>query len=88
VWPDTLTRRWKVEVGESDATPLVVGDIVDVFTPRDEREVMLALSAETGAERWRSAYPAPYALSQPAAAHGGGPKATRSTSQPASARCG
>src|SRR5687768_1179555 len=26
VWPATLTRRWKVEVGEGYATPLVIGD--------------------------------------------------------------
>jgi outer membrane protein assembly factor BamB len=75
-WPDTLTRKWKVEVGEGYATPLVVADMVYAFTRRNGAEVMTALEAETGKERWRSSYPAPYAPETPAAAHGVGPKAT------------
>ena len=75
-WPDTLTRRWKVEVGEGYATPLVVGDTVYVFTRRNGSEVMTALEAATGKELWHTAYPAPYAPATPAAAHGVGPKAT------------
>jgi outer membrane protein assembly factor BamB len=75
-WPAALTRRWKVDVGEGYATPLVVADVVYVFTRLDEREGITALDASTGRQRWRSDYPAPYAPSQPAAAHGAGPKAT------------
>jgi len=75
-WPETLTRRWKVSVGDGYATPLVVGDNVYVFTRRGDREVVAALDAKSGAELWQSGYPAPYAVSQPAAAHGPGPKAT------------
>lgn len=58
-WPDTLTRRWRVEVGEGYATPLLIGDILYVFTRRDGNEVLTALDAATGAERWRTGYPAP-----------------------------
>jgi outer membrane protein assembly factor BamB len=75
-WPAALTRRWKVEVGEGYATPLVIGDTVYVFTRRDGDEMMVALNAMTGAQLWRSSYPAPYSPGQPAAAHGAGPKAT------------
>jgi len=75
-WPDTLTRRWKIEVGEGYATPLVVANTVYVFTRRNGTEVMTALEAETGKERWHTSYPAPYAPATPAAAHGVGPKAT------------
>jgi outer membrane protein assembly factor BamB len=75
-WPAALTRRWKVEVGEGYATPLVVGDVVYVFTRRGEEEGLTALDASTGRERWRSSYPAPYSVAKPAAAHGAGPKAT------------
>ena len=75
-WPDTLTRRWKVDVGVGYATPLVVADTVYVFTRRNETEVMTALEAATGKERWHTSYPAPYAPATPAAAHGVGPKAT------------
>jgi outer membrane protein assembly factor BamB len=75
-WPEKLTRRWKVDVGVGYATPLVVGDTVYVFTRRNETEVMTALDAATGKERWHTSYPARYAPATPAAAHGVGPKAT------------
>ena len=75
-WPDTLTRRWKVDVGEGYATPIIIADTVYVFTRRNGTEVMTALEARTGKERWHTSYPAPYAPDTPAAAHGVGPKAT------------
>jgi len=75
-WPEALTRRWKVEVGEGYATPLLVGDVVYVFTRLDGQEGITALDASTGKQRWRSGYAAPYTPSKPAEAHGAGPKAT------------
>jgi outer membrane protein assembly factor BamB len=75
-WPDALKRRWKVDVGEGYATPLVVANAVYAFTRRNGTEVMTALNAETGNELWHTSYPAPYAPATPAAAHGVGPKAT------------
>jgi outer membrane protein assembly factor BamB len=75
-WPKALTRRWRIDVGEGYATPLLIGDTIYVFARRDEDEMMLAVNASTGAERWRSRYPASYAPGKPAAAHGAGPKAT------------
>jgi len=75
-WPDTLTRRWKVDVGEGYATPIVVADVVYVFIRRDQSEGLTALDARTGAVQWTSRYPAPYAPSTAATAHGSGPKAT------------
>jgi outer membrane protein assembly factor BamB len=75
-WPDALTRRWKVEVGEGYATPLIIGDTVYAFTRRNETEVMTALKADSGKELWRTSYAAPYKPDTPAAAHGVGPKAT------------
>lgn len=75
-WPEALTRRWKVDVGEGYATPLVVRNTVFVFTRRGGSEVMTALDAATGQELWHTSYPAPYAPATLAAAHGVGPKAT------------
>jgi len=75
-WPEALTRRWKIDVGEGYATPLVVAGTVFAFTRRNGREVMTALNADTGKELWHTAYPAPYKPDTPAAAHGVGPKAT------------
>jgi outer membrane protein assembly factor BamB len=75
-WPDALTRRWRVEVGEGYASPLVVGDVVYVFSRREGREVLSAVDADTGATRWQSGYAVSYTPSSPTAAHGSGPKAT------------
>jgi outer membrane protein assembly factor BamB len=75
-WPSALKQHWRVEVGEGYATPLVVGDIVYVFTRRDGQEVVTALDAATGKERWHSGYAAAYTPSQPTRVHGPGPKAT------------
>src|SRR5687767_5778997 len=49
LWPEALTRRWRVEVGEGYATPLIVGDTVYVITRRGGDEVVAALDAASGA---------------------------------------
>src|SRR3954465_2348684 len=59
-WPDTLTRRWKVEVGEGYSTPILIKDTAFVFARRDGQEGLTAINAETGVEVWRSNYAAPY----------------------------
>ena len=75
-WPVALTRRWKVDVGEGYGTPLIVGDVVYVFTRLDGQEGITALDASTGRQRWRTSYPAPYTPPKPAEKHGASPKAT------------
>ncbi len=75
-WPQALIHRWTVEVGEGYATPLVVGDTVFAFARRDGSEALIALNSATGLQRWQSSYVAPYQPSDPAKAHGAGPKAT------------
>ena len=76
VWPEKLTRRWKVEVGEGYATPIVIGETVYSFTRQGNDEVLTALQAATGKTVWRTSYPAPYEIGAPTKAHGPGPKAT------------
>jgi outer membrane protein assembly factor BamB len=76
LWPENLTRRWKVDVGEGYASPIVVGNIVYCFSRRAENEALAALDADSGRELWQTRYPAPYQPGSPAAAHGAGPKAT------------
>ncbi len=61
-WPETLTRRWAVDVGEGYATPLVVGEIVYTFTRQDGNEVATAFDTATGEVVWKTAYPAPYEM--------------------------
>jgi outer membrane protein assembly factor BamB len=76
-WPEKLTRRWKVEIGEGYATPIVVGGKVYVFTRRNGNETLLALNAANGKIVWQTGYPAPpLAKGSVAAKHGDGPKAT------------
>ena len=53
-WPDMLTRRWSVPVGEGYATPLLIGDTVYAFTRDAGEEGITALDARTGTTRWRT----------------------------------
>jgi len=77
VWPEKLTRRWKVEVGEGYATPIVIGRRVYAFTRRGGKEALLALDAATGKFVWQTSYAAPpLSPGSVAAKHGDGPKAT------------
>ena len=75
-WPERLTREWRIDVGEGYATPLLVGATVYAFVRQGSQEVLLALNAEDGRERWRTAYSVVYSPARPAAMHGAGPKAT------------
>jgi outer membrane protein assembly factor BamB len=75
-WPESLTRRWKIDIGEGYATPIVIGDTVYSFTRRGGNEVMTALNAATGKIVWQTDYPAPYEMFSATRVHGSGPKAT------------
>ncbi len=75
-WPDTLARRWSIEVGLGYATPILVGDRIYMFTRQGEDEVMMALEAATGDVIWRTGYAAPFSMSPAANRHGDGPKAS------------
>jgi outer membrane protein assembly factor BamB len=55
-WPEQLNQKWKVTVGEGDATPSLVGDKLFVFAREDGNEVIRALNADTGKELWADKY--------------------------------
>ena len=76
-WPETLTMKWKVDVGIGYAAPITVGDRVYAFSRQGEDEVMRALDAATGKTIWETKYNATY-KPNPAATgkHGTGPKST------------
>jgi outer membrane protein assembly factor BamB len=57
-WPKEPTQKWKVPVGLGDASPVLVGDKVYVFTRQDKDEVILCLSAADGHEIWKDHYAA------------------------------
>jgi outer membrane protein assembly factor BamB len=75
-WPDRLTQRWKVDVGEGHATPVLVGGRIYTFTRQGTNEVMQAFDATTGKSVWQTRYAAPVTVNPAASAHGPGPKAT------------
>jgi outer membrane protein assembly factor BamB len=75
-WPESLARRWRVEIGEGYATPLVVGARLYLFTRQGDEEVMTALDAASGKVVWRTGYAAPFRPMPAAARHGAGPKST------------
>lgn len=75
-WPETLTLKWKVDVGPGYATPIVIGPRVYSFSRQNGEEVMMALDAATGKSIWRTAYAAPYKMNPATMRHGEGPKST------------
>lgn len=69
-WPEELTKKWQVEVGEGDATPALVGDRLYVFARQGEEEVVLCLNAASGETLWTRGYEA-QAVRGPASRHPG-----------------
>ena len=57
-WPKELTQKWKVTVGQGDATPALVGDKLYVFARQGGDEITLCLNAATGKEVWQDKYAA------------------------------
>ena len=63
-WPEKLTEKWKITVGEgTDSTPVLVQNKLYVFTRKENSEILLCLNAETGDEIWKKSYEAPAKLS-------------------------
>jgi outer membrane protein assembly factor BamB len=75
-WPETLTERWKTEIGTGYATPLVVGDRVYQFSRVGENETMTALDVASGKVIWQAGYPATFTMNPATKQHGPGPKST------------
>jgi outer membrane protein assembly factor BamB len=70
-WPEALNQKWKVAVGQGDATPALAGDKLYVFSREETNEVVRCLEAGTGKEVWANKYPAPGFGGPDAAAHSG-----------------
>jgi len=69
-WPKELAQKWKVTVGQADATPALVGDKLYVFARQGDEEVTRCLDAKDGKELWSDKYPAQGATG-PASGHAG-----------------
>ncbi|HEX5109997.1 MAG TPA: PQQ-binding-like beta-propeller repeat protein [Vicinamibacterales bacterium] len=76
-WPEQLSQKWRVTVGDGYATPLVVGNRVYQFSRQGDNEVMTAFDADTGKEVWKNpGYPAIFEMQSATKQHGPGPKST------------
>jgi outer membrane protein assembly factor BamB len=73
-WPKDLAQKWKVTVGDGDASPALVGDKVYVFTRQGGDEVIRCLGAADGKELWQDKY-----AQEPARVPMGGHQGPRST---------
>ncbi len=75
-WPERLSRKWKVEVGEGHSSPLVVDGRIYQFARRGEMENLRAIEPDSGKILWVTGYAAPYEMNPAALGHGKGPKST------------
>src|SRR5262245_17022875 len=73
-WPEKLSPKWKITVGEGYASPLLVGGRILQFARQGDDEVAMAIDPADGKVLWRQSYAAPYQPVQSAARHGKGPK--------------
>jgi outer membrane protein assembly factor BamB len=55
-WPKELTQNWKVTVGFGDASPVLVGQKLYVFTRQHDNEILRCLDANSGKEMWKDSY--------------------------------
>lgn len=74
VWPKELSQIWKVTVGFGDASPVLVGQKLYIFTRQDDNEILRCLDSSTGKEIWKDSYVAGVATG-PSASHPG-PRST------------
>lgn len=75
-WPEKLKQKWKVDVGEGHASPILASGSIFDFARQAGQETVLSIDPATGNVRWRQQYPAPYKMNPAAAGHGEGPKST------------
>jgi len=69
-WPNQLTQKWKVTVGQGDATPALVGDKIYVFSRQGDDEITQCLNAASGEQLWQNKYAA-VSVNGPASQHPG-----------------
>jgi outer membrane protein assembly factor BamB len=79
-WPKELAQKWKVNVGQGDSTPALVGDRLYVFARQEGTEVTRCLDAATGKELWQDKYEAQGA-DGPAAREHPGPRSSPTVAQ-------
>jgi outer membrane protein assembly factor BamB len=75
-WPDKLTRKWRMAVGEGHASPVLSAGRLYVFARQGENEILRAVDPAAGKVVWTSSNAAPYTVNPAATKHRKGPKST------------
>src|SRR5580658_1780492 len=75
-WPEKLTLKWKVAVGEGHSSPVVADGRIYIHARQGDREVVAALRPDNGQTIWQEGYAAPYTMNPAAESHGKGVKST------------
>lgn len=57
-WPEKLTKKWEVSVGDGVASPALVDGKLFIYTRQGGDEILRCLNAETGEEIWKQGLPA------------------------------
>ena len=76
VWPDSLQRVWRVEIGEGYSSPVVANGRVFVHSRRDPEEIVIALDFNTGKILWEKKYLAAFEKNRYMGRMAKGPNAT------------
>ncbi len=75
-WPESLEKRWSIDIGGGTSVPLRQGKTVYIHSRKGENEVVSALNLENGKMQWKDSYTAPYKVTPEAVDFGKGPFAT------------
>jgi outer membrane protein assembly factor BamB len=75
-WPTALQTIWSIPVGAGHSSPVLLDEIVYLFSREAENETARAIDLRTGKILWRTGYSAPYKEYPGALEHGKGPKST------------
>jgi outer membrane protein assembly factor BamB len=75
-WPEKLTLKWKVTVGEGHSSPVVADGKIYIHARQGDREVISALRPADGQTIWQESYAAPYTMNPASVSHGKGVKST------------
>jgi hypothetical protein len=54
-WPEKLTKKWELTVGEGHSSPVVSGDRVVIHARQGDNEITRAVALGAGQELWRNA---------------------------------
>ena len=76
VWPQSLQRAWRVEIGEGYSSPVVAGGRAFVHGRRDPEEIVASINLADGKVVWEQKYQAEFKKNQYAVSMAKGPNAT------------